>query len=202
MPISNHTSEIPHGYCQCGCGQKTTLAKRTDSRKGLVQGEPCKFLPNHQRRHLAVIDRFWSKVAVNPDSGKCWEWQAGITQIGYGHFWFKGRKQSAHRIAWELTNGEIPNGLYVCHRCDNRKCVNPEHLFLATNQENTMDKVNKGRQAKGQRNGRAKLTIEQVSYIRSRYTQGGISQKALGQEMGIGQAQIKRILKGEQWQTQ
>jgi anaerobic ribonucleoside-triphosphate reductase activating protein len=83
-----------------------------------------------------VAERFWSKVEKGAG---CWLWKAGKQSQGYGGFWYKGHTQQAHRVAWELANGSIPEGLVVCHRCDNPGCVRPAHLFLGTVEDNNSD---------------------------------------------------------------
>jgi hypothetical protein len=94
-----------------------------------------------------VIDRFNSKYSKQPDTG-CWEWTAGLDRYGYGIFTVAGFK-FAHRISYEIHNGVEPAGKLVCHTCDNRKCVNPAHLYLGTNKDNMQDMVKKNRSTKG-----------------------------------------------------
>jgi hypothetical protein len=96
------------------------------------------------------MDRFWSKVSK---SDKCWEWTAATNKHGYGTFQFEGRLQKAHRVAWQLSMGSVPDGLFVLHRCDNPSCVRLTHLFLGTQRDNVRDAMRKGRY----RGGRPKV---------------------------------------------
>lgn len=116
-----------------------------------------------------LLDRFWSKVSI---SRQCWLWTAYKDAEGYGHIRHNDRMRFSHHIAWLLWRGPIPDGMKVCHSCDNPSCVNPEHLFLGTQQDNMIDCTKKGRHGdvSGERNGRARLTYEQVEQIRRSYT--------------------------------
>jgi HNH endonuclease/helix-turn-helix protein len=153
----------------------------------------------------SIADRFHAKVDVQGPE-ECWLWTAGRDQDGYGQLWDNdaGRSLRAHRVAYELANGPIPEGACVLHRCDNPPCCNPAHLFVGTNGDNTADMVAKGRHRPappGEHHPNARLSAAQVVAIRERYAQGGISQRALAQEVGIGQSQLNRILLGLSWRA-
>lgn len=145
------------------------------------------------------VERFWEKTR-SQDNG-CIEWTASFNGRGYGQFRLLGQRKNitAHRFSWILANGQIPNGLCVCHKCDNRSCVNPEHLFLGTFADNSADMVakNRGRGAKrnGSLNPRAKLSEVDVESIRH----SSVSLSKLAEAFGISKSQAHRIKTGAAW---
>jgi hypothetical protein len=147
----------------------------------------------------SLRDRLLPKVSANAETG-CWDWTGSKYDTGYGQFYVRGKHYKAHRVSYELHCQEIPTGLQVLHRCDNRGCVNPDHLFLGTHADNMADKVAKGRQARtslpGDFNGRAKVTSLDVAEIRSAT---GVSQQILAKRYGISPCQISLILSGKRW---
>ena len=130
----------------------------------------------------------------------CVEWSKGRFSNNYGAWWYQGRQQLAHRVAWALAYnaGELPVDC-VLHRCDNPPCVEPTHLFLGTRLDNALDKVRKHRQARGAGNAGAKLTYEQVLEIRATPFQIGFD-KQFAQQFGISDRQIRRVRRWENWQ--
>jgi hypothetical protein len=153
-------------------------------------------------KRLPIEQRFWAKVAKLGPSD-CWLWLASKDKDGYGYFdksgnSFNGR---AHRFSWELFNGKtIPEGFLVCHTCDNPPCVNPSHLFLGTCLENTRDMINKGRGHAGEKNGRAKLTVNDVITLRKLST-AGLTAAALGRMYSIDESTALDIIKRKLWNT-
>ena len=152
------------------------------------------------------IARFWGNVEINGNN--CWLWTKSGDKNGYGKMVINRRRQNeqalkAHRISWYIHNGPIPNGLLICHHCDNPPCCNPEHLFLASHAGNAQDMWDKNRHPrpdmKGERNPRAKLTEEDVLAIRSRYAVGGVTHKTLGTVYGVHQSVIQHAITGRYW---
>lgn len=135
-----------------------------------------------------LVDRFESKVYPEPNTG-CWLW-AGPLNFGYGQFGIKGVTKRAHRVSYQIYKGEIPKGLFVCHTCDERGCVNPDHLWLGTNKENLHDMMKKGRGRKF-----TKLTVEQVLELR----QNTLKQKEYAEKFGVTREAVCLALNRKNW---
>ena len=145
------------------------------------------------------MKRFYEKVELIPESTCRW-WAASTNGNGYGLFYLDGKMQKAHRVAWILANGPIPDGeghhgTCVLHRCDNRLCVNPDHLFLGTMADNMDDMAKKGRSTKGERHPKAKLTEGQVLEI---FHAEGLHRE-IAKNYGISRQQVGDIKLGKSW---
>lgn len=138
---------------------------------------------------------FQKRVAVDQKSG-CWNWLLR-TSSGYGSISVKGVKRRAHRVSYEVHVGPVPGDAFVCHRCDNKICVNPEHLFLGTPAENSADMVAKGRAAAGVRNGKATVTPDKIAEVLR--LRGVVSGREIARRTGVSYRSIKRAFDGEQW---
>lgn len=136
-------------------------------------------------------ERFWFYVEkAGPD--ECWEWTGAIADNGYGNLALPGRRVSAHRFSCELHTGSpIPSGMQVCHRCDNRRCVNPAHLFLGTHTDNMQDMVRKGRHGRAA----AVLTPGMVREIRTSPEMG----VTLAKRFGVSKSAVSMIRSGKRW---
>lgn len=186
----------PSGLCLCGCGQKTNLATWTNYTSGDVKGTPKRYLRGHSTRGpggFLPATRFWRHVEK---TDSCWLWTGTMGTVGYGQISVEGRYVGTHRFSWELANGPIPSGLFVCHHCDNRRCVNPSHLFLGTHRDNMQDAARKGRTMHGEQHYAAKLTDAEVAEMRRLRTEEGVLHKDLAERFGVHQQHVEKILAG------
>ena len=142
------------------------------------------------------------------ETSSCWNWTGAISPYGYGCFGISSnrRAEHAHRVSYRLYVGPIPEGMFVLHRCDNRRCVNPKHLLLGTQEDNMDDMMAKGRRAygdkvanKGEANPRAKLTEQQVRRIRR--LKGRLQSRIIARIYGIEKSAVLRIWNGKLWRS-
>lgn len=152
-------------------------------------------------RAINILERLRSKISIDDHTG-CWNWTGSIFRSGYGQVSHNGRPRRAHRVSYEIHCGPIPDGSDSCvlHRCDNRACINPEHLFLGSRADNAADMMSKGRQPRvrnhGAANGQARLTSDEVLAIRSVV---GLSQRAIAKKFGVAQGQVSLIRNRKSW---
>lgn len=151
------------------------------------------------------MERFWTKVDKGgPD--ECWLWTGAHNGRGYGQFWVSPRLVYAHRWSWERANGcSVPDGMDVCHKCDNPPCVNPAHLFVGTRAVNLRDMAVKGRASRHGRGGvrgsthhNARLTEADIPVIRERLASGE-SRESIGRAYGVTRGAIRGIATGATW---
>jgi hypothetical protein len=147
-----------------------------------------------------LAERLWAKTAIKGPTD-CWEWQGWRHPKGHGQIGLGGRSVGlgyTHRVAWEVTNGPVPHGLFVCHKCDNPPCVNPAHLFLGTPAENSADMAKKRRSTYGESAARAKLTEDDIRAIRDAIDDG-LYQHAVAKQFGVSRSLVGLIAQRKRW---
>lgn len=162
-------------------------------------------MPSGVYTRASLITRFWRSVnkkgPVHPTLGQCWIWKNGDW---YGYIFLDYKQYYVHRVSWELHKGKIPEGLFVLHRCDNPGCVNPDHLFLGTQKTNMRDCANKGRinpgkpDNRGERNGQAVLTADDVLKIRCMHRKG-INTQEIATIFAVSTKHVRAIVRRKRW---
>jgi hypothetical protein len=169
----------------------------------------------------AQAERFWSRVDRSAGPEACWPWTGSKASHGYGTLTIARVSWTSHRAAWVIEKGLIPDGRFVCHRCDNRLCCNPAHLFLGTHTDNMQDMVSKGRHGstihpenrprgaahfarrrpdlvlRGARHGQAKLDNSKVRNIRELLEKS--SDRIVARIVGVSRTTVRAIRRGERW---
>lgn len=192
----------PQRYCSRGCVPR----ERRETRVCVGCGKEFTCWPSVKRLHCERSCprtlEFWTHV---DQTGDCWLWTGLRTELGYGRLTINWRGMKAHRRAWELTYGPIPDGLDVCHRCDNPPCVRPEHLFLGTHPDNMADMARKGRAGSAKRphpvgtaSHLARLTDGDVIAIRAA-RRHGTSLQVLAERYDVAQSTISAICLRHTW---
>ena len=152
-----------------------------------------------------LVVRFYDKWKFSSnkfDEEFCWEWLGYLDKGGYGAIKVSGVPKQAHRVSWELHRGDIPEGKMVLHKCNNSKCVNPNHLYVGTHRDNMLDAIKAGTFAglkKGESHSSSVLTTENVKNIRELYITGIFLQSSLAEMYGISKAQLNNIVHYRQW---
>lgn len=187
--------------CICECGAKqvvygVTIRSGASKSCGCLKSEKSSIAMKAMRLRQSgsLHDRFFSRF-VKIDSG-CWQWRAHTDKDGYGVLPGDRQNTRAHRLSYEIHNGQIPDGLIVCHHCDNPGCVNPDHLFVGTQKDNAQDALKKRRHYVGEKNGRSKLTKENVKEI----LHSSLNGQQLADKFDVTRQTINKVRRGETWQ--
>lgn len=146
------------------------------------------------REDRSGTDAFWRMV---DKSGDCWIWKGAIGTDGYGKRSRKNQSTRAHRMAYEMARGPIPEGMVICHTCDNPPCVRPDHLWAGTVADNARDMAAKGRASRKVSN--AKLNVAIANDIRAEYRQGGVTMRGLALKYDVAESSVNRIINNKSW---
>lgn len=172
---------------------------RSDLRRRLPVGEDTLSTASHRWIFAgeSVSSVFWRNVGRVEDSpagvvGECWMWCGPLNGWGYGRFYVDGTRRLAHRVSWEIQEGEVPIGLSVLHHCDRPACVRPSHLYVGTQADNIDDMVRRGRQ-------RSHSHLLPVVLEARRLAAEGMFQRDIAARLGVGQSAVSRMLNAERW---
>jgi len=143
-----------------------------------------------------IVNVLLSRIKVN--AAGCFEWQGCLNHSGYGMLNVNGVPKGAHRLSFEAFRRCIPTGMFVCHKCDNPRCINPSHLFLGSHADNMQDMRSKRRSSTGSKNGMSKVTTEDVIEM-TRLYMSGVTQRELSGKYGISRQAVSKIVTGKRW---
>lgn len=196
---AKQTGKFWNCICECGTTQVVygvTIRSGGSKSCGCLKAEKNSIAMKAMRIRQAgtLHDRFFSRF-VKLDNG-CWQWRAHTDKDGYGVLPGDRKNTRAHRLSYEIHKGSIPDGLIVCHDCDNPGCVNPDHLFVGTIKDNAQDALRKKRHYVGEKNGRSKLTEQNVKEILN----SGLNGQQLADKFGVSRSTINNVRRGDTWQ--
>ena len=188
------STPVPFGFCQCGCGRRTSIAKCDRPEYGHRKGEPVRFIRGHWQRKSGQA------FIVDPETG-CWNWQLAKNRQGYGMCRVPGdSNRLAHRVYYARRFGPIPAGMAVLHACDNPSCVNPDHLSLGSLADNNHDRDAKGHQVthRGSGHHAAVIDEETATLIRKRHA-AGERQTDIANSLGISRTIVWEVVHRKTW---
>lgn len=171
------------------------------SQEKLGNGKYCSIDCRGKDKRKSILNKFWNRFEKTENG--CWEWKKTFNGKGYGKIKVERKDRSdkvyAHRFSYMIHKGEIPKNKIVCHSCDNRSCVNPNHLWLGTYKDNMQDASNKNRIRKGEESPKAKLSKEDVIHIKKMLKRFDMKQKEIAKKFNVSRGAIKEINIGNNW---
>lgn len=161
------------------------------------RGDPNIVLHAHSNYHGKTLKEIFESKFIRGNDNECWDWK-GYLQKGYGHIRYKSKKYTASRLSYELYVGSLDSKMSICHTCHRPICVNPNHLYLGTHQENMQDMVVSNRAAKGENHSQSKLTESKTKYIKLELTNGQ-SVTELAKKYNVSKGTISMIKNNKIW---
>lgn len=183
--------------CKCECGNET-IVEGNSLKIGKTQSCGC----IKSIKSKDYLDKIKKRIGNSIDlEGECWRWTKTICKSGYGQISYRSSREYAHRVSYIVHKGEIPDGLHVCHTCDNKWCVNPDHLWVGTQKDNAQDMVMKNRKITvfGEENGKSKLTKNDVLEIRKSYKKGIKGYPQIAKQFSISTSTVQAIIERRTW---